>query len=72
MGLFGKNTNQKIQASNIKCVHCCNRIINALKEKNVKASVDINTQTINVSYNEKNISLETIKEIINELGFNCN
>ena len=71
MGLFDKKTKHEIKASNIKCVHCCNRIINSLKEKNVKTTVDIDTQTISVSFNENKISLEEIKNIINELGFNC-
>ena len=51
------------------CIHCVNKIINALKELKVKASGDLEKQTIKVIYDSQKVQLETIKNKIIELGY---
>lgn len=71
MGLFSKKTSMTIDVEGIKCIHCARKIKDALKRKNVSCNVDIENQKVILKYNEKKISLQEIKDIINELGFNC-
>ena len=72
MGLFNKNNKKEILVvEGMKCVHCSAKVENALKKVHVKAEINLESKTIVVSYNEKKITLEEIKRIIEEVGFTC-
>ena len=72
MGLFNKNLKEEtINVEGMKCVHCAKKVTDALKTNKVKATVDLENKSVTVKYDETKINLETIKSIINELGFNC-
>lgn len=72
MGLFNKNNKKEILVvEGMKCVHCSAKVENALKKVHVKAEINLESKTVVVSYNEKKITLEEIKRIIEEVGFTC-
>ena len=55
----------------MKCVHCAAKVTDALKKAHVKAEVNLESKTVTVSYNDKKITLEEIKRVIEEVGFTC-
>lgn len=67
--LFRKKEEVVLHVSNMHCIHCVNKIINALKKLKVKASGDLEKQTIKVIYDSQKVQLETIKNKIIELGY---
>lgn len=72
MSLFNKNiANETIIVEGIKCQHCVKRITETLKKHNVKTIISLEEKLVKVSFNNKKISLEQIKTIIDELGFQC-
>ena len=72
MGLFKKNLNeQTILVEGMKCVHCANKVVETLKKHKVKAEVNLENKNVNVKYDENHINLESIKILIEELGFKC-
>ncbi len=57
---------------NVKNMHCksCEMLItDALEEKEIKSKIDFKIGTVTVSFNEKKITEEKIKEIIIKSGF---
>ena len=72
MGLFKKDlTTTVLNVEGMKCPHCQKKVEETLKSNKVKASVNLQEKTVEVKYDEKKITLSKIKEIINELGFDC-
>ena len=72
MGLFNKNNKKDmIIVEGMKCVHCSAKVENALKKAHVNSEINLESKTVIVSYNEKKITLEEIKRIIEEVGFTC-
>jgi len=69
MGLFAKKTNTTITVEGMKCKHCVARVEDSLKALGVKAVANLETKEVSLSYDEAKISLDKIKETINELGF---
>lgn len=53
----------------MSCNHCVNAIDGALKEIGVAAKVDLANKTVTVEYDESRQSLTTIKDAIEEQGF---
>ena len=45
--------------------------IETLKKHKVKAEVNLENKNVNVKYDENHINLESIKILIEELGFKC-
>ena len=73
MGLFNKtNKNETIIVEGMKCIHCSGKVTDALKKVGVKSNIDLENKTVAVSYNDKKISLEEIKKVIEQVGFKCN
>ena len=55
----------------MKCTGCSQRVERALKNTDgIKdASVDLESKKANISYNEDEISVKQIREIITDVGF---
>ncbi|GAB6927748.1 copper chaperone CopZ [Paenibacillus sp. JCM 10914] len=58
-----------IKVEGMSCMHCVNSIEGALKERNLKGSVDLQAGTVTVQYAADKTSLAQIKEIIEEQGY---
>ena len=72
MGLFNKSKKKEIiVVEGMKCMHCSAKVVNALKKVNVKAEINLESKTVVVTYNDKKITLEEIKKVIEEVGFTC-
>lgn len=61
----------KLNVPDISCAHCERTILTALKDQpgvqNVK--VDIPSKTVDLSYDENKINLNTVNEILDEEGY---
>ena len=72
MGLFNKNLKEEtFNVEGMKCVHCEKRVVDTLKNSKVKAEVNLQEKTVSVKFDSEKITLDEIKSIINELGFEC-
>ena len=69
MGLFNKNTQETLKVEGMKCEHCSARVKDALKSHKVKATISLENKEVVVNFDEKKISLNQIKEIIEKVGF---
>jgi len=58
-----------LQVSGMSCQHCVNSIEKALKEIGVKGSVDLQSNSVTVEYDESKLSFDKIKETIEEQGY---
>ncbi|MDP1513382.1 copper ion binding protein [Paenibacillus sp. CMAA1739] len=58
-----------LQVSGMSCQHCVNSIEKAVKELGGSAAVDLRSNSVTVEYDENNLSLEAIKEAIEEQGY---
>ncbi|MDF2683250.1 MAG: copper resistance protein CopZ [Brevibacillus sp.] len=61
--------NLTLQVEGMSCQHCVISIEGALKEIGANGKVDLASNTVNVTYDENQISLETVKEAIEEQGY---
>jgi len=62
-------TNITLQVEGMSCNHCVNSIEGAVKGLGATAKVDLSAKSVTVSYDENKISLETIKETIEDQGY---
>ncbi|MEC0128000.1 cation transporter [Paenibacillus pabuli] len=62
-----KNIVLKVQG--MSCQHCVNSIEGALKEINVSGKVNLVDDSVEVTYDEGQVSLEKIEEVIEEQGY---
>ncbi|WP_019119585.1 copper ion binding protein [Brevibacillus massiliensis] len=62
-----KNVTLKVEG--MSCAHCVNSIEGAMKELGAKGKVDLANGTVTVDYDEANITLDAIKEAIEEQGY---
>lgn len=53
----------------MSCSHCVNAVQSALQEIGVKAEVDLAKKTVTVHFDESKVTLEKIKETIDEQGY---
>jgi len=58
-----------LRVEGMSCGHCVNSIEGALKQIGVEGKVDLGAKSVSVQYNEASISLETVKETIEEQGY---
>ncbi len=60
-----------LKINGMKCTGCSQRVERALKNTDgIKdASVDLESKKANISYNEDEISVKQIREIITDVGF---
>ena len=61
--------NVTLQVRGMSCQHCVNAIEKALKEIGAEGKVDLQNNKVDVSYDEQQLSLEKIKEAIEEQGY---
>ncbi|MEX3617887.1 cation transporter [Paenibacillus glucanolyticus] len=53
----------------MSCSHCVNSVEGALKSEGASGKVDLASNTVAVEYDESKISLEALKEAIEEQGY---
>ncbi|MDF2682364.1 MAG: copper ion binding protein [Brevibacillus sp.] len=58
-----------LQVEGMSCQHCVHSIEGALKEIGASGKVNLATNTVEVTYDEGKISLESVKEAIEEQGY---
>ncbi|WP_028559642.1 copper ion binding protein [Paenibacillus pinihumi] len=61
--------NISIQVEGMSCQHCVNSIEGALKEMGAKGKVDLKNNSVDVSFDENQITIELIKEAIEDQGY---
>lgn len=59
----------KLQVNGMSCQHCVNSVENALKEVGASGSVDLQSNSVTVQFDENNVTLEAVKEAIEEQGY---
>ncbi|CAM4438448.1 copper ion binding protein [Paenibacillus tarimensis] len=60
---------QTLSVQGMSCQHCVNSIENALKEIGAEGKVNLSSGTVEVAYDESKLSLDQIKETIEEQGY---
>lgn len=61
--------NVTLKVSGMSCGHCVNSVESALKTVGASGKVDLSSGTVAVAYDESKLSLEAIKETIEEQGY---
>jgi len=62
----------KLQVNGMSCQHCINSIEKALKEVGAKGNVDLKNNSVTVEFDESKVSLDNVKEAIEEQGYDVN
>jgi copper chaperone len=58
-----------LQVNGMSCQHCVNSVEKALKEIGASGQVDLKANSVKVEYDENKLSLDTVKEAIEEQGY---
>ncbi|SFL54780.1 copper chaperone [Paenibacillus sp. 1_12] len=58
-----------LHVKGMSCQHCVNSIEGALKEMGASPKVDLKNSTVEVTYNDNELTIERIKEAIEEQGY---
>ncbi|GCL70951.1 copper chaperone [Paenibacillus naphthalenovorans] len=58
-----------LQVEGMSCNHCVNSIEKAIKELGAEGKVNLSGKTVTVDYDENKLTIETIKEAIEEQGY---
>jgi copper chaperone len=58
-----------LQVQGMSCNHCVNSVEGALKEIGAKGQVHLSQGTVTVEYEEGKLSVEALKEAIEEQGY---
>jgi copper chaperone len=61
--------NVTIKVEGMTCGHCVNSVENALKLVGAKGKVDLSAKTVQVEFDESKLTIEAIKETIEEQGY---
>ncbi|MDF2958502.1 MAG: copper ion binding protein [Paenibacillus sp.] len=61
--------NVTLKVEGMSCGHCVTSIEGALKTVGAKGKVDLASETVAVEYDENKLTLDTIKEAIEEQGY---
>ncbi|MCR8645348.1 copper ion binding protein [Paenibacillus sp. N1-5-1-14] len=62
-------TNVILQVEGMSCNHCVNSIEGALKEIDAKGKVDLSAGTVAVEFDDSKLSVDAIKEAIEDQGY---
>ncbi|MDF2659929.1 MAG: copper chaperone [Paenibacillus sp.] len=62
-----KNVTLNVQG--MSCQHCVNSIEGALKEIGVSGKVNLKGESVDVSFDEQKVTLDQIKEAIEDQGY---
>ncbi|MCM3431699.1 copper ion binding protein [Brevibacillus agri] len=58
-----------LQVEGMSCQHCVISIEGALKEIGAAGKVDLGSNTVDVTYDEEKVTLDAVKEAIEEQGY---
>ncbi|AMA73186.1 copper chaperone CopZ [Aneurinibacillus thermoaerophilus] len=58
-----------IKVEGMSCGHCVKAVEGALEEIGAKGKVNLNEKTVQVEYDEHKLTLEAIKEAIEDQGY---
>ncbi|GIP58618.1 copper chaperone CopZ [Paenibacillus sp. FSL W8-0186] len=58
-----------LNVEGMSCNHCVNSIEGAVSKLGASAKVDLSAKNVTVSYDEGKLSVETIKEAIEDQGY---
>ncbi|MED1646122.1 copper ion binding protein [Brevibacillus agri] len=58
-----------LQVNGMSCQHCVNSIEKALKEVGASGNVDLKSNSVTVEFEESKVTLEAVKEAIEEQGY---
>lgn len=58
-----------LKVDGMSCGHCVNAIEGAVKDLGATAKVDLAAKSVSVSYDETKLSLDAIKEAIEDQGY---
>ncbi|MET3290981.1 UNVERIFIED_CONTAM: copper chaperone [Brevibacillus sp. OAP136] len=61
--------NITLQVEGMSCNHCVNAVEGTLKNIGASGKVDLASKTVDVSFDESKVSLEAIKEAIENQGY---
>ncbi len=61
--------NVTLQVEGMSCQHCVRAIEGALKEVGASGKVDLQSKQVAVSFDDSKTTIETIKEAIEEQGY---
>jgi copper chaperone len=61
--------NATLQIEGMSCGHCVHSVEEALKSLGVSGKVDLDAGTAAIAYDENKVTLQTIKEAIEEQGY---
>ena len=64
--------NQTLQVQGMSCQHCVKSVEGALQTLGASGTVDLAQGTVEVSYDESKLSIDKIKEAIEEQGYDVN
>lgn len=59
----------KLQVSGMSCQHCVNSIEKALKEIGASGQVDLQGNSVTVEFDESKLTVDAVKEAIEEQGY---
>jgi copper chaperone len=59
----------KLQVNGMSCQHCVNAVEGALREVGATGQVDLSNHSVTVQYDEDKVTLEAVKEAIEEQGY---
>ncbi|GAA0391322.1 copper ion binding protein [Paenibacillus motobuensis] len=58
-----------LNVSGMSCQHCVNSIEGALKQVGAEGKVDLATNSVDVKFDENKLTLDAIKEAIEDQGY---
>jgi copper chaperone len=58
-----------LKVEGMSCGHCVNSVEGAVKQIGASGKVDLNAGSVTVEFDESKVSLEAIKETIEEQGY---
>ncbi|RXT07055.1 copper ion binding protein [Ammoniphilus sp. CFH 90114] len=61
--------NVLLQVEGMSCGHCVKAIEGALKEIGAAGQVNLANKSVSVSYDEAKVTIESIKEVIEDQGY---
>ncbi|MED1725266.1 copper ion binding protein [Brevibacillus parabrevis] len=61
--------NVTLNVEGMSCNHCVNTVEKTLKELGAEGKVNLAAKTVEVSFNESALTLDAIKEAIEEQGY---
>ncbi len=61
--------NVTLKVNGMSCGHCVNAVEGALKDIGAKGAVNLAQGTVDIQYEESNVTVADLKEVIEEQGY---